>query len=437
MRNFLFKKRYFLVYTSFLIFYFLIIYGKIFLVFYKRNLPNAHIVIFESDDYGGPPINLELINEYEKKGYKLLPKEYKWLQNSYLTVTDLENLYKILEKHKDSRGRHPCFTANIIVSYKPDFEKIKKSNFNHYYYIPHTLNEPIVKKWREGIIRKVFYPQLHCREHFDCYKWLKDLKKGNKLILELFKKNLVSLPLVGMPSYRNVFVPKTLTDKKVWTCQVEAKVKDAVEIFYNLFGYYPSSIIAPYYGWDDISEAVWSKYNLKYIQGANYRWIGFNTNGKKIFKKHYLGERSKYGQIYLIRNCEFEPFKGNNYFYCFKQVKKAFLLGLPSIIYTHRGNYSSQGIDRNFPKKGLLELDKLLTSIEKNYPDVIYLTSPELGQLLEKSKKEVLPHYTFLKKLYLCFLQSIAAKPFNLFVKCLYSVMLSILVVWAILVFYN
>ena len=46
---------------------------------------------------------------------------------------DLQLLFETLRKYKDANGNHPVITANAVVT-NPDFEKIKASNFERYFY---------------------------------------------------------------------------------------------------------------------------------------------------------------------------------------------------------------------------------------------------------------------------------------------------------------
>ena len=436
----------YIFYVVLLSFLFGVRYGGVFLHFWKVDLPDARILVIESDDYGAPSASLGIVNKVivkwsTQRGSK--PAEYtgqmKWLQNTALTPDDLERLYEVLERHIGALGRHPAFTANLILS-EPDFSRIKEGGFKNYFYIAHDKSEPIVQKWREGIRRGVFYPQLHGREHFAYRRWLRVLRDGNPVALRLFNENLVSLPLAGVPRYPWVFAPGPVEEiGPSYTTSTALKIRDAVAIFTRIMGYSPKSVIAPYYGWSEIAEQEWAKWRIIYIQGANYRWTAFDQKGKKRFHPHYLGEMNRFGQLYLVRNSEFEPFKGKGYCAeaCLKRIRHAFLLGLPAVVFTHRGNYSSLGLDDAFPGKGFGELDKLLSEVEKNFPDVCYLTTPELGELIAtgsyhpvfgRSRTETLPRQRGIKKFCFCLLRAIASKPFGMAYKIIYLGLFAILV---------
>ena len=101
-------------------------------------------------------------------------------------------------------------------------------------------------------------------------------------------------------------------------------------------------------------------------------------------KIHFTGEKSKRGLIYTVRNCFFEPSEDkdalNN---CLKQIGKSFSKNNPAIICSHRVNYMS-GISADNSEKNLLLLDNLISDIMKKWPDVKFMTSIDLLEMMKK-----------------------------------------------------
>ena len=109
-----------------------------------RNIVNIpgwstqrRIVVFESDDWG----SIRMPSEQTRKeiislGFPIQQQSFNML-DALESNDDLMELFNVLRKHKDSTGRHPVFTAVSIVA-NPDFEIIKESNFQQYYYEPFT-----------------------------------------------------------------------------------------------------------------------------------------------------------------------------------------------------------------------------------------------------------------------------------------------------------
>ena len=102
--------------------------------------------------------------------------------------------------------------------------------------------------------------------------------------------------------------------------------------------------------------------------------------------------KNKYKQIYLTRNAMFEPaisafgLSKNPVENCLKSIQRSFRWGKPATICTHRINYIGR-IEEANRTKNLELLDALLASIVKLWPDVEFMTSVELGDLISKSKK--------------------------------------------------
>ena len=102
-------------------------------------------------------------------------------------------------------------------------------------------------------------------------------------------------------------------------------------------------------------------------------------------KHHYFGQKNKLGQYYLLRNCSFEPSQ-HNYSSevvdnCLEEIAVAFYLGKPATISVHRLNFIG-AIHQENRKQSLKLMEKLLTKIMKEWPDVEFMTSVELGRLI-------------------------------------------------------
>jgi hypothetical protein len=109
--------------------------------------------------------------------------------------------------------------------------------------------------------------------------------------------------------------------------------------------------------------------------------------GDNVYKKryHYLGKRIQGNQIFITRNCSFEPsYSGVDWIgSCLKEIEFAFSIKKPAIISTHRVNYIGVHDEKN-RNNSLKELDSLLSSIIKKWPDAEFLSTPELGDLITK-----------------------------------------------------
>jgi hypothetical protein len=100
---------------------------------------------------------------------------------------------------------------------------------------------------------------------------------------------------------------------------------------------------------------------------------------------HKPGSRNEHGQIILTRNCIFEPSEEGKDWVdsCISDIKIAFRMRKPAVISTHRVNYIG-ALDESNRKRGLLQLDLLLKKIVKEWPEVEFITSEQLGDIIKK-----------------------------------------------------
>lgn len=160
-----------------------------------------------------------------------------------------------------------------------------------------------------------------------------------------------------------------------------------------MFGYRSESFIATTYTWSPLIEPSLKLNGVKYIQGLVSQRVPFDSGTKFYYKKNnYQGKKNNLGQIYLMRNCFFEPSHFRDKFdvvdECLSRINIAFRWGKAAIISSHRlnfiGNIDIQNRDRN-----LILFQKLLNEIVKKWPDVEFISSDELGKnIVSKYDKE-------------------------------------------------
>jgi hypothetical protein len=110
----------------------------------------------------------------------------------------------------------------------------------------------------------------------------------------------------------------------------------------------------------------------------------FQHLGRGRRRLHYLGQMSPTGCYYLVRNCFLEPVavRGDVVGSCLRKIARAFYWHKPAVIGTHRYNYVG-AIDPANRASGLRQLSDLLQAVCRRWPDVCFLSSPELGQMVE------------------------------------------------------
>jgi hypothetical protein len=356
---------------------------------WKGFYTTGHIVVIESDDWGIEGITPEQLDAIERKGYDV---RHIFTRYSIETPEDLSALYAVLRRHKDSRGRPAVFTANFVVA-NPDWDAIEAGRFEAYRYIPlpDRLSDgrdthDLARAYREGMEAGVFSPQYHGRDHFNVHAWLSKLRSGDEAYRELFKLRLSRPPRAPgadwLGELSSVHVDLSTRPSRPIPLEAQAQaLHEGLAIFERLFGYRPLSTVAPYGFFDETAERLWAEAGIRYIQLANSGARRLDATGRVCGPQFRNGERSPFGQVYLARNADLD-LPGANVEKTFQAIEWAFFRGQPAVVSIHSVNYQS-AIDPERRTSALANLDGLLSSIEGRFPDLVYLTSPELGTLME------------------------------------------------------
>ncbi len=353
---------------------------------------NRHLIIIESDDWGSIRMpSHDTFVRLQKLGDH--PENDGFLANDCLeSEYDLNELFKALRSVKDKKGHPAVITANFAMA-NPDFDEIDIDSgcyrceniidtYNRYY--PKSDVFGCVKR---GIAQKVFLPQLHCREHLNVNRWMKDLKERKKDTLIAFENKMIgineSFSEDNMFGYMDAFNTVESTNEELAKIAIEAS-----KMFTETFGFDSSTFVASCFVWNQSLEEQLAKLGIMGIQSSPWQYNSIGKNGDYCLKRqiHYTGEKNKYGQCYTVRNCSYEPAYIQNpdecVRQCLKEIDNSFRYKKPAIITSHRFNYISE-INSLNARNNLLGLQRLLDESVKKYPDVEFITSPELLQIME------------------------------------------------------
>ncbi len=348
---------------------------------------NRKVVVIESDDWGS-------IRIPSKATYHLFVQKKYGVENSAYnrydaleSEVDLSCLFEVLHSFKDIHNNPAILTANCIVA-NPDFEKIKEAAFKKYSYqlVTDTIkrypaHSKVVDMWKEGLHHKVFVPQCHGREHLHINRWMHRLKSGDKEALFCFdQQTTFSGEGTTDYSFMEAFDFDDINELK----GLNNILEDGLQLFQQLMGYPSKSFIAPCYTWHPGMEPVMKANGVRYIQGNIVQLIPPLIENKYKKKYHYMGQPTKDGLLFLIRNCIFEPTlhpQLDAVSRCLQQIEIAFRWNKPAIISSHRLNYIGY-LDENNRTANLILLKQLLTAIQKKWPEVEFMSTDQLGDLL-------------------------------------------------------
>lgn len=349
---------------------------------------NRKIVVIESDDWGAIRMPSKKIRDIltTKYPHSFYGETYDKVDN-LANREDLTAVFEILKKYQDKNGNYPVITANTVVA-NPDFAHIKECGYQKYFWEPFTetlkrypTHQGTFDLWKEGIDCGVFYPQFHTREHINVAQWMMALKGKEADTLEAFDYNTWVMKRV---SGERIDVAYNYNNNAHWEFILRS-IEEGLALFERIFGYKSKSFIAPAYTWDDKIEEKFSSFGIQYIQGAMYQMYPEENDKKRV---NYTGRKNSLGQIYLMRNVHFEPALRPNQDCVDKallDIERAFRWGKPVIISSHRLNYIGNLEEQNRINT-LRQLDRVLSIVVKKYPNVEFMTTDKLGDIITSGK---------------------------------------------------
>lgn len=368
------------------------------------NIPgwrtSRRIIVIESDDWGSVRMSSkEAFESLNKSGIPVGSDHYN-INDALESNDDMIMMFETLSKFKDVTGRHPVITGVNVVA-NPDFEAIKKNGFTEYIYEPYTItckrypsHDKVYELWKKGIAERLMVPIFHGREHLNAQFWMRALKSGHKSTLKAFEHGITGIPRKGIdgeivPNFQAAFEIDSTADlpyqKKV--------LQSGLDLFESLYGYRSKYFVPTNGPFNNTLEEDIHLLGVKYINTGKRQREPLG-NGQYRINLRYLGNKNQYGQIYLTRNCFFEPAASgfecpkdtdwiNN---CLKEIEIAFRWHKPATISSHRVNYIGFLHPEN-RERSLNQLSELLSKMLKRWPDIEFMTSVELGDLIASKGK--------------------------------------------------
>ena len=155
-------------------------------------------IVIESDDWGSirQPSKKVYLEQVKRSGKEIVDPFFRY--DSVERNEDLESLFAVLEKHTDCDGNPAIITADYAIA-NPCFDYLRKTHYAGYSYetIDNTYknyegSSDALTIALQGIERKVWKPQLHCREHVQVARWMMALQSGNQEIQWAFEHGMIS-----------------------------------------------------------------------------------------------------------------------------------------------------------------------------------------------------------------------------------------------------
>ncbi len=352
-------------------------------------------ICFESDDWGSYRLPLppkrqtiyQLPIQLDEPGVEFF-NAFDAIESPDDVEALTNTLLEIGRKHSIELPQQPKFTF-LHATRNPNFEKIKASNFQDYY--SEGIEDSYLKTWgksslistKKAIAENVIRAEFHCREHLNVPYWMNQLKKGDFETLLAAENEFWSF--INKNANQVYYQASFHLDNAKDIQQYQEIISNGLDDFKNLFDYSSIYFVAPNAPYSNQLLPILKSKGVKLICGGRLQIepMGSGKN-RKVYR--IPGVKWLDGFYYVKRNAFFEPADKSMDWVdlCLKQISIAFSKDQPAVISSHRVNYVSGGSVQN-RDHGLKELEKLIHSIYKNWPEVEFITS---NQLLEFYKRE-------------------------------------------------
>lgn len=346
-------------------------------------------IIIESDDWGAIRMPSKEVLRHLVANDIPVDKLHIDKFDSVESEDDLVALFNILEKFSDKKGNHPVITAYYVVA-NPNFEKIEASNRKEYHYETiietynrkaHTKNVPALLK--SGKSKNVFIPQFHGREHIHVNRYMEAINSEsekeqiafeNMAIVSSKSKSCTS------PYTKDYFKGFDYSSSSEYK-EIEEIHRDGLRIFNEIFGFSSISFVAQGSVFGDHLLKMLSEEGVRLIIGQQQ--LPSLGNTYQTVNKRW-GEKTQFNQLYWRRNCMFEPTRNQEFDWvskCLEEINIAFRWGKPAVISSHRENFIGSVFEEN-RIDSLKKLDILLAEILRRWPDVQFISTHELAELM-------------------------------------------------------
>lgn len=355
---------------------------------------NRKIIVFESDDWGSFRFK---DSDTRNKFLPEIDRDKCWMSfnDTFETAEDLKQLFLVLSSVKDKNGDTAKFTF-LMNPANPNFKKIEEDKFRNYHYetFIETLSikddgGKVLDLYKKAINDKMIEVGFHGREHLNVKAWMSDLQNKDEVAILGFKHQMWGFSKSYMENlnrgYRATFDMESSEEME----SLKKNIREGINFINETFNQKTSYFLAP-------NGPYHLNLNIELIKNG-IQFIGLpklhqNPNEKQWWKKNlfWLGKKLNSELTVLTRNVIFEPSspKYENWINsAFFDIKGAFRNGKPAIISTHRANYVG-GLNVQNRERNIEQLRKLLNIIVKEFPDVEFMSSSQLGYLINTPNDE-------------------------------------------------
>lgn len=317
------------------------------------------VMIIESDDWGAGPAEQAVV---------------------------LKDIKKLLESITDADGRHPVMTLGVILA-TADGKHIGGSHDYIRHVISRDSHADLLDVINSGVEAGVFTVQLHGMEHF----WpaaLLTAAETDPIVCDWLQQSPENftemLPAALQSRWVDVSV---LPSKPLLADDIRFAVAEEVKAFSDIFGVEPEVVVPPTFIWNADVECAWADAGVGVIVTPGRHIESRDANGRPIAtgRPIYNSQAGLQNIIYMVRDVYFEPILGHTAERALVESALRTRVKRPVLFETHRFNFSGAQAD---PVMALKELESLLQGAVNNFPEVAFVSTGKLANLLKSGSPE-------------------------------------------------
>lgn len=340
-------------------------------------------LVIESDDWGAceyaPTREI-----WETMKASIPADSFPSIGNSKLeSAEEINALCSLLERFPGSDGIPATLTAFICLA-NPDYQKIRESNFEHYFDIPIDQGFPpawggenVMKTWLEWIARGIVSPEFHTRlHHTHPTRWLSLLRENSPEGEEARRRFDQEIYWRGKhdPEYADMS-PFMMNEWFV----------PALKTFQRLFGSLPNAAITS--DATPLTEIIWAANGIQSFCLRNFSIPGGEPIVYHTKPWNNQDPSTPMGawnpqtdMVYLNRNIFFEPAFDPDYSFekTIEHIHAVWERNEPAVVSSHRLNYANWNSE--IAERGFTELERLLKEVSRT-KNVRFFSTREIADV--------------------------------------------------------
>jgi len=320
------------------------------------------VVIIESDDWGPGPAE---------------------------QASRLVEIGAVLSRYSDRDGHPPVMTISVVLG-APDVAAIQEGGFRRYQRV--TLADPryreLLTVFQNGVRQGVFALQLHGMEHLWPPTFMRLAQQDGAVSRWLEQGDYAETETLP-PAVQSRWIDgSTLPSQPLDATAIAAAVREEVMTFQEIFGSSPTVAVPPTFIWNSEVERAWAADGVQFVVTPGRRYTMRNPHGQPagVDRLMFSGEIGEGGVSYLLRDIYFEPTFGHQAEQVLAEIRQRWRLGRPALLETHRSNFLGEA---SAHQHSLQELQRLLDSVLREWPQVRFMSTEELGQAYRRGDSEL------------------------------------------------